>query len=436
MFKKIRRRLVLLNALVFFIFLCGFGVAIYFYANYRLLGQVDHDLNELATHFQKEQINNILHAEVDERESDQHVVYLIWNKNNQLIREIPEDAFTPSDLTAIQTNLTKLPSIEEGNLLTTMSLSGHSYRALTFPVQSGSNLASLSNASKVQLVLKIDPEINMLQTLQLIIILGGLMGGAVSLSAGFFLAERALVPIRSAWDKQQRFVADASHELRTPLTVISTHLELLFRHPDHTIEQDSKTIYTALNETKRISKMVSSLLTLARADSNELELQLKMLELDKLILKVVEPFYQVAAIKEIEMKANLSDKVLFYGDEERLHQLLVILLDNAVKFTPPQGTVAITCRQTKSSINITVEDTGSGIPEEDLPFIFDRFYRGNKARPRSAGGTGLGLSIARWIVEVHGGSLKAESKKNKGTKMLMTFPTRTSEWPKNKKISS
>jgi signal transduction histidine kinase len=294
----------------------------------------------------------------------------------------------------------------------------------TFANEPFNTLLVGSPVATMQFISNIDPELNMLHSLFIIIIAGVAISGLLTLLAGFYLAQRALVPIRESWEKQQQFVADASHELRTPLAVIQANTELLLRHPDHSIEQESGYVSTILKESKRINKLITSLLTFARSDSNQMEIQTKPIDIDSLIRECVLQFTPLADMKQIELKVKLECPLEMMADEERIHQLLVILIDNALKYTPERGMISISSNRTAHSVNLIIEDTGVGIPESDLPFIFERFFRGDKIRSRSDGSLGLGLSIAHWIVQRHGGKIRAESQLGRGTRFLLTFPLR------------
>jgi signal transduction histidine kinase len=268
----------------------------------------------------------------------------------------------------------------------------------------------------------VSAEIDMLLSLKYILLFGGVAGLLVAIAAGYYLANRALIPIRLSLEKQQQFVSDASHELRTPLSVIQAHTELLLRHPEHTIEQDSKHVSTVLQEARRMSKLVGGLLTLARTDSNQLELDIKPVEFDRIVQESVRKMQMLAEVKDIILHTEIDSTMAMQADEERLHQLLITLLDNAIKYTPEGGLVRVICRKLAHSVHLEVEDTGIGITSENLPHIFDRFYRGDKARTRQEGGTGLGLAIAKWIVERHGGKIRVESKHSVGTQVFITLP--------------
>ena len=185
-------------------------------------------------------------------------------------------------------------------------------------------------------------------------------------------------------------------------------------------------ISTISKECRRLSKLVSNLLLLARSDSNQIEMDKKIFELDKLLEEIVAPYKEIASYQEKEMILKVERGVSFMGDRERIHQMMVILLDNAMKYTNEGGHIQIDCTQTSSSIRIHVKDDGIGVKEEDIPKLFDRFYQGDRARSTSEG-AGLGLSIANWIVEKHYGKISVESKWGDGTCFEVIFP-------KNQKI--
>jgi signal transduction histidine kinase len=273
----------------------------------------------------------------------------------------------------------------------------------------------------VQVVRSLYPEqylFNNLKTIRYI----SISGAVLAILAGFFLAGRALIPIRLSWNRQQRFVADASHELRTPLAVMQTNTEMLLRYPKHTIEEESEHISVILKEQRRMISLVSDLLTLARSESNQLQINYQYFLLDQTINEMLEHYSLFAEMKNINIYFSVEKHIQFMGDEERIRQLLVILLDNAIKYTPEQGKITVTCRQQRHFAEISIKDTGMGISKQDLPLIFDRFYRGDKVRSRSEGGYGLGLSIAKWIVEAHKGKILVESHLGTGTQFILTFP--------------
>jgi signal transduction histidine kinase len=247
------------------------------------------------------------------------------------------------------------------------------------------------------------------------------VGIICAVASGYFLAGKALVPIKKAWKKQTEFVSDASHELRTPLAVIQAKTDVLFRAPKATIQDRILDVSTISNESRRLSKLVTNLLTLARSDSDQIEVKKEVFQLDELLSEIIQQYEEIALYQEKSLQLQESESVQFFADKARIHQLIVILLDNAMKYTNAGGEILLSCLQNHSSIILKIKDTGIGIPEKDIPKIFDRFYQSDKART-AAEGTGLGLSIAKWIIEKHHGKTKVQSTLGKGTSIEIIFP--------------
>ncbi len=228
-----------------------------------------------------------------------------------------------------------------------------------------------------------------------------------------------LASLHEAYQAQQRFVADASHELRAPLTVIQANLELVRRHPDLPAAERDEAIGEASREAGRLARLVADLLALARADAG-LPLRRWRVEVDRLLLDAFAEARPLARGQRLEI--SQLEPVQITGDPDRLKQLVLILLDNAIKYTPPGGQVILDLRRNGTSAEILVRDTGIGIAPEDLPHVFDRFYRADPARSRDPGGTGLGLAIARWIAEQHGGQITLASSPGAGTTARVCLP--------------
>ncbi|WP_051530098.1 sensor histidine kinase [Anoxybacteroides tepidamans] len=253
------------------------------------------------------------------------------------------------------------------------------------------------------------------------------IGVAVLLS--YFMSRRTLVPIREAYDRQRQFVADASHELRTPLSVIFSSVEALGMEEElKKNEFIQKLLHRLREEIQRMTKLMNDLLTLARADSGRAALELAKERFDFRVPaeRTLELLTDVAAKKGIELHFQAPEAAVVFGDADKLTQLLYILLDNAIKYTPSGGRVTLTLRndffKQQRRLVISVKDTGIGIPPEDIGRIFDRFYRVDKARSRQQGGHGLGLSIAKWIVDAHGGTIHVQSEVGKGTEFIVNIP--------------
>ena len=221
-----------------------------------------------------------------------------------------------------------------------------------------------------------------------------------------------LASIEGAYAAQQRFVADASHELRAPLTAIQANLELLQRHPEMSGADRDEALSEAGRESARLSRLVADLLALARADAG-VPLKHTQVDLDGVVLEAVSTARALARGQVVMLDA--FEPVQVRGDEDRLKQMFLILLDNALKYTPAGGTVAVGLRRQRDTAELVVRDTGVGIPGHDLPHVFERFYRADPGRGRDPGGTGLGLPIAQWIAEQHGGQIDIASPPGGGT---------------------
>ena len=229
---------------------------------------------------------------------------------------------------------------------------------------------------------------------------------------------QTLERLENLFTSQQRFLADVSHELRTPLTVIKGNADLM----RHMKQFDEESLFSIDQEAGRLTRLVGGLLLLTQADSGKLTLNKQPVELDTLLLEVFQEMHILAGNK-VNLKIAGIDQIQFNGDRDRLKQVLLNLVGNAIQYTPQGGDVRMGLARVGDQARIIVRDTGPGIPSEDLPYIFDRFYRAEKSRTRSSSpGFGLGLSIAKWIVENHGGTINVESKEGQGTTFAIWLP--------------
>jgi heavy metal sensor kinase len=220
----------------------------------------------------------------------------------------------------------------------------------------------------------------------------------------------------------QQFSSDASHELRTPLTIMRGELELALRSKKNSSEEYRKVLSSALEETMHMSAIIENLLTLAKADRGFTHLKTEDVWLRPIIQELFEDSEMLAERKQITVRLGTLDDALIIGDAVRLRQLFLNLIDNAIKYTPELGSVVISLVREQRFAKVQVKDTGVGIPAADLPKIYDRFYRVDKARTRELGGSGLGLSISKWIVDIHGGSITVDSEVNVGTTFTVALP--------------
>ncbi|MCA1031656.1 HAMP domain-containing histidine kinase [Bacillus timonensis] len=411
MFQKTKIQLAMMNTSILMIILVTLGTSLYFFTEHRILSQVDTKMLEDADPYiagNNKRIIYIHQEKLYDDRSNMHkfirtpTLFIMWNEDQQITNQYPLTVFEREDLKVLSSRL----SSSEGQ---TVTLKDHSFRLINI-------VETFDNGQErkiLQVVRNIDQEAGMLNDLKNVILMGIGIGGVFSIFAAFYLAQRSLKPIQASWEKQQQFVADASHELRTPLAAIQANTELLLHYPEKTIESESKTIANVLKETKRLNKLVSHLLTLARTDSNQIQLHKKEIDLHPLIQSVTEQFTILCEIKSVKLLTNIETTLFSSVDEEKVKQLLYIVLDNALKYTDEGGEIFVSAKSFGNKVEIKIKDNGKGIKKEDLPLIFNRFYRGDKARTSS--GSGLGLSIAKWIVDAHEGKIKIESEVGQGT---------------------
>ncbi len=228
-----------------------------------------------------------------------------------------------------------------------------------------------------------------------------------------------LTSIETTYRAQQRFIADASHELRAPLTAIQGNLELLSHHQSMPDAERNEAVDEARREAHRLTRLVADFLSLARADAGS-TLKRGPIDLDPIILDAFREAHHLAQGQTLLLEPFEPCRV--EGNEDKLKQLLIILLDNALKYTPADGQITIGLQRVSVDAIVIVRDTGIGISAEDLPHVFERLYRADPGRSRDPGGTGLGLSIARWIVEQHEGTITLESQPDRGTAVRVRLP--------------
>lgn len=225
--------------------------------------------------------------------------------------------------------------------------------------------------------------------------------------------------LEKAYKNQNRFLSDASHELRAPLTTIRGNLDILHKMKNIPESEKEEILEDIRNEAIRMSKLVSDLLSLARADAGQVY-QKNIINLSSITTGVLGEmeFWD----KAVTIDSKIKDQVMVWGDQDLIKQLLIIFLDNAIQYTNPNGRIYVMVTEEEKQAVIQIKDTGIGIPMEKIPYIFDRFYRTESARKQSPDGTGLGLSIAKWIIDEHQGRIVVNSKLEEGTEFIIYLP--------------
>lgn len=277
----------------------------------------------------------------------------------------------------------------------------------------------------VQVVQDRTTEQHTLRVILAVLIVGGLLVVVVSFGFGTIYARRALVPIREslanqrmALRRQREFAADASHELRTPLTVIRSSIEYLERHRDEPVSQVGTALEDIDDEVRHMTSMVEDLLMLARSDSGAVALEHVPIDLGDVAADGASALGKPATRRGVRVRVDPQPAVVD-GDPARLRQLVMILVDNAIRHSPTDGLVSVAVRAEGGGASLVVEDDGPGIRPDDLPHVFERFYRAPDA---PGGGTGLGLAIAKWIVDRHGGRIEATNRTEGGARFVVRLP--------------
>ena len=267
----------------------------------------------------------------------------------------------------------------------------------------------------VQVARSMEPEEDALHGLLAYMLLGVAGSLALAAAGGWFLAGKSLAPVRAAFERQQAFVADASHELRTPLAVIRANAEFLQQG-----QPESEEAAEILAETDRLTALVDSLLALARGQGAAAADH--PLDLGALVSDSAQSMQPLASDRKVALAIDTTPGLEVEGDPDQLRRLVVILVDNALRYTPAGGRVTVDAHRNDGTAVVAVSDTGIGIPADALQHVFERFYRADGARNRASGGAGLGLSIAEQLVTAHGGRISAESAPGRGSTFTISLP--------------
>lgn len=273
---------------------------------------------------------------------------------------------------------------------------------------------------------RLDPDLivetkNRLQLILAIINFAILGSSAI---AGYFLAGRTLKPISEMVDDQNRFITDASHELRTPLTSLKSEIEVNLRNKKLKLNEAKKLLASNLEEVNNLQVLSDGLIKLTQYQKGDNGLVVTKVSLASIIDEAIRKVANLAKNKNVTIVNKISDYPI-EGNKQTLVELFVIFLDNAIKYSPPRSKVKLTSEKTDGNVLINIADQGIGIDEKDIPHLFDRFYQADKSRAKfGVAGYGLGLSIAKQIIDRHNGSIKVQSKSNKGSIFTVQLPVK------------
>lgn len=449
-----RTRLTLLYAMITGGMLLIFGILIYFLIDTAISQQINATLvdtyENVAAHFTVDSSGRVLLGPLSGDGISAPVYAQVWDNEglSSASRDIQwlQQPLDPANLTARQVTYREI------------ILAGKHLRVLTKPYQlEGRTLAVVQVATPLTI-----PDL-VKQAMLLVLIVATIIFTVVSAGVAWASLGQILVPLRTAtatanqiihaddlsrripysgrpdevgqlieafnstltrveklFNAQQRFMQDVSHELRTPLTIIKGNADLIRK-----FGPDPESLDSITQEAERLRRLVDDLLMLARAEAGRLPINLKPVDLDSIVLEVFGEM-QVFAGDKVQLKLTEIDQAQINGDRDRLQQVFINLISNAIKYTPRGGTVSVGLATEPGQVRVSVADTGPGIPTNDIAHIFDRFYRGERSRTRGStrpGGYGLGLSIANWIVDKHGGKIEVQSAEGQGSIFSVVLPT-------------
>lgn len=273
----------------------------------------------------------------------------------------------------------------------------------------------------VKIYMNIDGELDAHEEFKSSLIIGALVIVILGYISSFFIMKNSTRPLQEFVDKQLAFVSDASHELRTPLAIVQSKIENILANPDQSVYDVSEDLAVSLKELSRLNKLTTELLALARNDQNRQVYNFEKANLNIVLSEVLDPFIEIAEFENRKLSYTAED-VDVTIDKDKIRELMIILLDNAMKYTSSGDSINVSLKLISGEAVIEVSDTGIGISDVTKEKIFERFYREDKTRSRETGGNGLGLSIAKNIVEDMKGKISVDHNSPKGTKFIIVFP--------------
>jgi heavy metal sensor kinase len=448
----LRARLTLWYTAVLALVLGAFGFAVYGLLSLSLVRQIDETLDTAAEEIRLAFRRDVqgIHLPPVVLDLTANVYVQVWDPKGDLIATNISVADEPFDSGRLA---------ESKKAYSDVSYEGIHLRVLTYPLGAQPEGTIVGTMQLASLLTTVD---DAQRGLLVLLLCGGLMAVALAGLVGWTTAAAALQPLEQVtdtalqithaddlskriplngpaegevgrlilafnetlerlenlFDAQRRFLADVSHELRTPLTTILGNLDLMRKMG----KLDDESLEAITSETQRMKRLVQDILVLTQAESGKLPLGKEVVELDTLVLEVFQQS-KVLAKERVEVHLGQEDQARVIGDRDRLKQVLLNLMSNAIEYTPAGGSVTLGLACVGDWARVTVTDTGPGIPQEELPHIFERFYRVDRSRKRTErGGAGLGLSIAYWITRSHDGRLEVASEVGKGTTFSVWLP--------------
>lgn len=399
-FNDTKDKLIKINILVVSSFLIIFSLFTFFYFQSITYNSIDEKLEEEYEYISI-QVNRTSYLNPIVLNDPRDLVYIY--KNDRLIYYTKSDYFQEYAPQEESNNTNTCFTYKKGN---------YTFRELSITISD----------VKIRIIRNIDSELSSLKQLLFVIGIGIVFSIIITYFVALYLTRKALLPIENAWYKQAKFIQDASHELRTPITIVSSKLQSLLTVPNNTINDEVETIADAMNETRRLKKMIKDLLSLSKEDAI-IKLKVEEINMANLVEEIYRDYIDIATIqnKVLKYENNLKNPLII-SDKSKLKQLLLIFIDNAFKYTNENNEISFILDEKDNKIICTISDTGIGIKESDLKHIFDRFFRSDNVRNQDIDGSGIGLSIGKMISINLNCKIKPYSVLNEGSKFEIVIP--------------
>lgn len=404
-FAKTKNKLLRINMLVVMCFLAMLLTFTMFYFRYITYSNIDKEISQEFKHIVSQLDNN--RYEPIKLLDPKDMVYIYedgrikyYTENDYFEKILPEK------------------KSDNKEVFTKYRENGHFFRELNITI----------GEYHIQIIRNIDSEMFSVSKLISIILFLGIISLIFIYMISLYLTKKALVTIETAWKNQAKFIQDASHELRTPITIVSSKLESLLKKPDSTIGDEAETVAIAMKETRRLKKMVNDLLSLTKEDGI-VQLNKEHFDLRNLIDEITEDYFDIAEYQDKEFSCDIIAKnTNVYTDKNKFKQILRIFIDNAFKYTKSGDSISLKVEDDKdieSKLVVSVNDTGIGISNEDLPNLFDRFFRSDNVRNKDIDGSGIGLSIADVTAKNIGVDIGVKSEYGKGSSFFIKIDKRS-----------
>ncbi|WP_297135319.1 sensor histidine kinase [Terrisporobacter sp.] len=398
-FSDTKNRLIKINILVVSSFLIIFSMFTFLYFRNITYNSIDRKLEEEYEYISM-QINKTSYLNPIMLNDPRDLVYIY--KGDRLIYYTKSEYFD---------NIVP-QEVNNNNLFFTYKSGNYTFREFSLSIDN----------TRIRVIRNIDSELFSLKQLLSVISIGIAFSIVITYFIALYLTKKALKPVEDAWNTQAKFIQDASHELRTPITIVSSKLQSLLTVPQNTINDEIETIADAMNETRRLRKMIKDLLSLSKEDA-VIKLNIEKINIKDILSELYRDYIDISEMqnKKLQLVINTKNNII-YSDKIKLRQLILIFLDNAFKYTKDNDSIKIGLEEKDNKIICFIEDSGIGISEKDLNHIFDRFFRSDNIRNQDIDGSGIGLSIAKMISINLNCKLIVKSKLNEGSRFEIIIP--------------